>query len=651
LGFGAVIVIAAVLGLAGWLGISSIVTKTSLVQQGSILLDSQNRCATSRRDFALYGFEKRRQDNKSSDEVWKESFGILTSAAQDPQKSASLSEIQRQSVAQILKDAQGYEAAFGKMTGARQMKDQASAAWRDVGGRITGNLSKIFDETITPQQKTAETANDVAQVTWWSHVGDDLHKSVAEPFLLLRVSATALLYKNTDEQYKDYQNRLASLRQGLTAWSESVKANERLASVVQTLTSDFDEYEKAGKTYYAGITSDREADKEMGSTAAAVVKGVKDLQDGLQKDMSMIATRTNLLIIGMTVGGILVGILLSIFIARSITRPIYRVIEGMSQAADQVTGASEQVSQSSQSMAEGASEQASSLEETSASLEEMASMTRQNAEHANQCDTLMGETKQTVAGMAQAMTEMSGAIQDIKKSSDDTAKIIKTIDEIAFQTNLLALNAAVEAARAGDAGKGFAVVAEEVRNLAQRSAEAAKQTSAMLEQARKNADNGVQVAEKVTEALQATVGNTGKVAQLIDEIAMASKEQAQGIDQVNTAVAQMDQVTQSNAANSEEAASASEELSAQARELDDMVAVLGTIVGGSAGATGKASDIRVAPKKTKVASAPVRKIPQGQPDRRRMALPTRVSGEKAPKGKALSPDQVIPLDDNDYNDF
>ncbi len=272
---------------------------------------------------------------------------------------------------------------------------------------------------------------------------------------------------------------------------------------------------------------------------------------------------------------------ISVLFARSTTKPITRIIDGLTAGSEQVSAASTQVSAASQSLAEGATEQAAGLQETSSSLEEMASMTKQNADNAQQASTLATEARTAATSGTESMGRMSGAIQEIQKSSDETSKIIKVIDEIAFQTNLLALNAAVEAARA--AGKGFAVVAEEVRNLAMRSAEAAKNTASMIAESVKSSKNGVDIAAEVGKVLDEIVQGIGKTTDLVSEIAAASQEQAQGIDQVNTAIAQMDKVTQQNAANAEESASASEELSSQAESMNDIVGELVALVGGAAG--------------------------------------------------------------------
>jgi len=249
-----------------------------------------------------------------------------------------------------------------------------------------------------------------------------------------------------------------------------------------------------------------------------------------------------------------------------------RALQQVAIGADQVASASVQVSTGGQSLSQGASEQASSLEEVSSSLQEMSSMTKQNTLNAREANGVAETARNSAQKGVESMNRMSQAIEQIKTSSDATAKIVKTIDEIAFQTNLLALNAAVEAARAGDAGKGFAVVAEEVRNLAQRSAEAAKNTANLIDEAVKNAENGVAINAEVLTNFQDITDKINKVSQVVAEIAAVSEQQDQGISQVNKAVEQMNQLTQQNAANAEESASAAQQMSSQSEEMRSMVA-------------------------------------------------------------------------------
>lgn len=298
------------------------------------------------------------------------------------------------------------------------------------------------------------------------------------------------------------------------------------------------------------------------------------------QEMLTLAARTKMAIIFASILAILIGLTLAYLIARKISTVLRHIIKGLSDSASQVSSTSQQVSGAGQSLAECAQEQASSLEEISASLEEMSGMTRQNSESSAQADTLAKNVYDGAENGAVAMNNMNKAINKIKESSDQTVKILKTIDEIAFQTNLLSLNAAVEAARSGDAGQGFAVVAEEVRRLALRSAEAAKETSVLIEISQESAGQGVVASQEVSEILLRIVESSRTLATLVGKVSVASTEQSQGIEQINSAVSQMNQVTQANSASAEEAAAASEELSAQAKELNRLVNDLVTLVNG-----------------------------------------------------------------------
>lgn len=277
---------------------------------------------------------------------------------------------------------------------------------------------------------------------------------------------------------------------------------------------------------------------------------------------------------------VLTSLLIIPIVIRTVEKPMKKAITANQEIADFLAGAAEQFSSSSQAIAEGASELAAGLRQTTSSLEEMTTMTKNNADGASGANKLAAETRQVANTSLQSIGQMNQAMQDIKKSSAATAKIIKVIDEIAFQTNLLALNAAVEAARAGEAGKGFAVVAEEVRSLAIRSAEAAKDTSGMIEESVRQASNGVDISANVSKTLGDIVERIGKTADFVNEIAASSLEQAHNIEQINAAIVQMDGVTQQNAANAEESASSAQELNYQAVQLQETVAQLTHLVGG-----------------------------------------------------------------------
>jgi methyl-accepting chemotaxis protein len=248
-----------------------------------------------------------------------------------------------------------------------------------------------------------------------------------------------------------------------------------------------------------------------------------------------------------------------------------RTLGDVQSAATQVHAASAQIADGSQGLASSSSEQASSLEEVASSLTELSSMTRQNSAASGEAKLLADDARKLSEQGVHSMQQLTAAIGRIKQSSDDTARIVKTIDEIAFQTNLLALNAAVEAARAGDSGRGFAVVAEEVRSLAKRSAEAARQTADLIQNAVENAEAGVTLNGEVLAQLQAIDGQVQQVGTMVTEISSASEQQRVGIEQISEAIEQMNGVTQQVAANAEESASAAEELASQAETMNELV--------------------------------------------------------------------------------
>ena len=260
-----------------------------------------------------------------------------------------------------------------------------------------------------------------------------------------------------------------------------------------------------------------------------------------------------------------------ILVGRAILLNLNESIDNFTSGLYEMTDASQTMTSISQSLADKASEQASSLEETSASLEELTAMTRQNSDNAGQANALMEETKTVVTRAGTSMKEVTKSMDEISESGKEIGKIIKTIDEIAFQTNLLALNAAVEAARAGEAGQGFAVVADEVRNLAQRAAEAAKNTAALIESTIQKITTGGDLVHQTDTAFDEVNINANKIADLVSEIAAASAEQAQGIDQINIALNSMDAVTQQNAASAEESASTSEQFHSRSQSLMELL--------------------------------------------------------------------------------
>jgi len=379
----------------------------------------------------------------------------------------------------------------------------------------------------------------------------------------------------------------------LAARKQAVQLDERFADIIRKNTEQVHQV-IGGVSEQITIQMGDSIDKVRQLNNASAQHVTSDLQIAYDR----ISGRTRQISAGMGMGSIVVMVGIAFFILTRLTRTIQNVVGDLTVASDGVSVASDQINSSSQMLADGASSQAASLEETSASLEEMAAMINQNAQNAEQADRIVNNTQKGMNEAGQAMSALTASMEDIEQASQETQKIVKTIDEIAFQTNLLALNAAVEAARAGEVGAGFAVVADEVRNLALRSADASRNTAALIDGTVKRIQEGSGLVRQANVRFKAVAEESVKVNDLVGEISVASTEQAQGIQQINMAVSNMDRVTQETAASAEESASASQEMSHQAVQMQQFVNNLLVLVNGEKGNTEK--DARSMATKTKL---------------------------------------------------
>jgi methyl-accepting chemotaxis protein len=527
---------------------------------------------------------------------------------------------------------------------------------RLIMNQAAQDYMKVADEFVHDQEGKLQEllkANNAGTALNVANIEDCVKKmqfmnDVIEVGNAIRIGNFKSQANRDPELFRETEKKFAQLPPLLDGLKAITKDAEHLQLIERCRAAGL-AYEQAMGSFLENWLMREELGKKRAVAATAVLEAAKQTaltsmdtstKYSLEATHSLsMASKT--MITGLIIAAIL-GIAMAIVLIRSITGVLRQISSSLFSGAEQTVSAAAQVSSASQSLAEGSSQQASSLEETSSSLEQMSSMTRRNSENAQKVNELGKQAREAADRGVSDMQTMSAAMEAIKISSDDIAKIIKTIDEIAFQTNILALNAAVEAARAGEAGMGFAVVADEVRNLAQRCAQAAKETSGKIEDAIVKTGQGVEISSKVASALNDIVTKVRQVDDLVTEVAEASREQTDGITQINTAVSQIDKVTQNNAANAEESAAAAEELNAQAETLKQSVSELLQLVEGRH--TNVGAGKRPAPVHTLAAA------------KRNTPMPAKVQtihnghGEIHPKTSAAQRRNQIPLE-NSFQEF
>jgi methyl-accepting chemotaxis protein len=560
-----------------------------------------------------------------------------------------------------MKECQDYLASQNKSL------QTALAVTNMAGVAITNQVSAgVNIVEIEDRVKKITMANDIIDMGNTIRIGNFRAQAKRDPVLFQETQKKFVLVNQKLDELKAITKQELNLKQIADCRAAGQAYNDAMTSFLKNWLAREDMGQKRGVA----------ADSVL-AEAKTTATGSADTTGKMATSAAgALSTASTTMIVGLCIA-LVAGILMAFFLTRSITKPIKTVADALSAGADQTSSAANQVSSASQSLAEGASEQAASLEETSSSLEEMSSMTKRNAESAKHAKDLANITKsaaeagsQCVQSMSQSMDRIQGSSNElrqamgaVKESNNEVAKIIKTIDEIAFQTNILALNAAVEAARAGEAGMGFAVVADEVRNLAQKSAAAARETAEKIEAAISRTEAGVRVSEKVVDDLKTVLEQSRQVESslkgieeksrevngLVGEIAEASLEQSQGIEQVNTAVNQMDKVTQSNAANAEESASAAEELNAQAENLKEAVNELLTMVNGDQGVRNATRPASLASRSTMKTHHRQPAIIKGNGVAKKSHNGAQHSAEVAPQ-EAVKDRGSIPME-NDFKNF
>ncbi len=636
MGFGAILLLTCTMGISTWVGMRQ--TKKDMrsyqhfaaidVSMNENIIEAFNHVKASLLEYRLEPTaEKLALVNMALDDAekgitrWQKTLGDNSELI----KTASLAQTTaveiRQSVAELATNMSSM--------------NNTMAEWRSSTTTCLEDMDQVMRDVVDPAKKAALADQDIPAMTLLGEIDMVMNEGVIENILPLNVHSLTYANNPQPNTWQDLQNGLATAREGLDSWQELVADQPLLVQKGHKIASFLDQYQNLAESYRQDAENAAATQTHVKEVIAAIMTQFdKDMESsvdtGLAKSrQSLNHTFANVSQMSLILAAIslLLGFLVSEYLTRSIVGPLKTIIKGLATGAHQVDSASDQISQASIMMAGTASQLAANFEETTASLQEISSAVESNAANAHAAQEQVNNVSQSSQESLITMARMNKVILTIRESSEQTARVIKTIDEIAFQTNLLALNAAVEAARAGDAGKGFAVVASEVRTLAQRSAEAAQETATLIQEAQQNSNLGVSASEDVTKVLDKITAGITAIDDLVTSVTDATNLQAMTIKNIVQATNEVSEVTQSTAATAEESASASEELSAQAGELNSLVNALAALEGLQTGGSAKAAPI----------------IPQPLPK----ATPRPTAGLTQPDSPAWAQDKVFQLDENE----
>ncbi len=587
-GFGIVILIAAVLGFIGWYGVTRINSYfAEYASWGNIDMvmneDVNQNILRLANAIAIYRFDPSENNLKALEDSFDKSEKGISEWHEIVKGNPLLEKVAANSKRRLLE----IHNIMDKYINYREEMAEIRDKWDDLVKLCLAHLEKTMEDIIDPAKEDAEQSQDIAEMVKWGNIDMVMNEEVIANALKLQTFAHDYAARGNEENWSKLVRAEEGVRTGLTEWQNVISGEPKMVSAAKQIEDHLNTYSSLKNRYHEKVSSANKLQQSItshietlcGTLEDAMEKVINPAKEERENAVHSVQQISAFLSMLFSISGVLLGIILAVLITRGISRLIKRAIYGLSEGSEQVASAAAQVSSSSQSLAEGTSEQAASIEETSSAMEEMSSMTKSNAENAGQVNTLMREANEVMVTANESIVELTTSMHDISKASEETQKIIRTIDEIAFQTNLLALNAAVEAARAGEAGAGFAVVADEVRNLAMRAADAARDTSQLIEGTIRRVSDGSSVVTRTNEAFTHVADSFSKIKTLIEEIATASEEQALGIGQVNKAINEIDNVIQQAAASAEESASAAEEMNAQVKEMKNSINHLVTLVG------------------------------------------------------------------------